>query len=223
MVRSAFIQSSIGRKVAMALSGFFLITFLTLHVSLNMTSVIGKDLFNSVSHFMGYNPVVQYIGQPILAVGVFFHFVMGFILEIRNRKARPIAYASNNGGAAASWNSRNMIISGLVILAYLGLHWYDFWIHELNYKFVAGHTPDPARYYGELVEKFRNPVRTGLYCLAFVLLGFHLWHGFYSAMQSVGFRNRYSRALGRFGKLFAVAVPGGFILIALFHHWGHQV
>lgn len=203
----------------MALSGFFLITFLTLHVSLNMTSVISADLYNEVSHFMGYNPLVQYVGQPILAFGVFFHFVLGFVLEIRNRRSRPIAYTYNNSAASASWSSRNMIISGLVVLTYLGLHWYDFWFRELTYKFIAVQPPEPGRYYMELVQKFQSPVRTALYCSAFVLLGFHLWHGFYSSMQSVGFRNRYSRALGRFGKVFAVAVPAGFVLIALVHHF----
>ena len=221
MAKSQLLGSSIARKVAMALSGFFLITFLTLHVSLNMTSLISKDLFNSISHFMGYNPLVQYIGQPILAFGVVFHFVMGLILEIQNRRARPIAYAYNNAAANTSWSSRNMIVSGLVILSFLSLHWYDFWFQELNYKFIQFHTPDAERYYGELIHKFHSPVRTGLYCMAFVLLGFHLWHGFYSSMQSVGFSNKYSRALSKFGRIFAISVPAGFMTIALFHYFSH--
>lgn len=218
-----FMKSSILRKAAMGLSGFFLITFLTLHVSLNMTSVISEDLFNRISHFMGYDPLVQYIGQPILAFGVFFHFFMGFVLEIQNRKARPVAYAYNNAATNSTWSSRNMIISGIVILSYLLLHWYDFWFQELNYKFIAVQTPDPVRYYGELIHKFRSPVRTALYCTAYVLLGFHLWHGFYSSLQSVGFDNKYAKALARFGRFFAVAVPSGFLFIALYHHFFSQV
>lgn len=214
-----FMNSSIMRKVAMGLSGFFLITFLTLHVSLNMTSVFSKDLFNAVSHFMGYNWLVQYIGQPILAFGVFFHFFMGFVLEIQNRKARPIAYAYNKPSANSSWSSRNMIISGLVILSFLSLHWYDFWFQELNYKYIAMEMPNPIRYYDDLMHKFKNPVRICFYCMAFILLGFHLWHGFYSSMQSVGFDNKYARALAKFGRVFAIAVPVGFVFIALFHHF----
>ncbi|HMI07521.1 MAG TPA: succinate dehydrogenase cytochrome b subunit [Flavobacterium sp.] len=221
MAKSALMKSSIARKVAMALSGLFLISFLMLHVSLNMVSVFSEDLFNSVSHFMGYNPLIQYVLQPVLAFGVVFHFIMGFILELQNRNARPIAYARNNGAANSSWSSRNMIISGLVILAFFGLHFYDFWFPEIAYKYIAGNTPDATRYYGELVHKFESPVRTGLYCLAFVLLGFHLWHGFNSSMQSVGFNNKYSRALHKFGYFFAVAAPAGFIIIALFHHFNH--
>lgn len=219
MTKKQFMTSSILRKTAMALSGIFLITFLCLHISLNMTSVISKDLFNSISHFMGYNPLVQYIGQPILAFGVFFHFFMGFVLELQNRRARPVSYAYNSPGENSTWSSRNMIISGLVILTYLGLHWYDFWFQELHYKFIAFNTPDPNRYYDELVHKFKSPVRTAFYCTAFVLLGFHLWHGFYSSMQSVGINNKFSRAFAKFGRIFAIAVPAGFVFIALFHHF----
>lgn len=214
-----FLYSSIMRKVAMGLSGMFLITFLILHVSLNFTSVISADLFNEISHFMGYNPLVQYVGQPILVFGLIFHFVMGFVLEIQNRRARPIQYAYNNSAANSSWSSRNMIISGLVILSFFSMHWYDFWFREINYKFIEMQVPNAERYYEELVHKFQNPVRVILYCCAFVLLGFHLWHGFYSSMQSVGFSNKYARALAGFGKYFAIIVPTLFISIALYHHF----
>ena len=219
MIQSKLLVSSVMKKIFMGLSGFFLITFLVLHVSLNMMSVLSENSYNAISHFMGYNPIVQFIGQPILAFGVFFHFIMGFVLELQNRRARPINYAYNNGAANSSWSSRNMIISGLVILAYLGLHWYDLWFQELNYKFIVKKVPNSARYYGELRDKFANPLRVILYCCAFILLGFHLWHGFSSSMQSVGLSNKYSLALSKFGKAFAVGVPSAFVFIAVFHYF----
>ncbi len=219
MTKSTFLSSSIARKVAMALSGLFLITFLTLHFSINLTSVFSENVFNECSHFMGYNPLIQFVMQPVLVVGVIFHFVMGMVLELQNRKARPVAYAKYNGAANASWASRNMIISGLVVLAFIGLHFYDFWIQEITYKYVQSNTPDPARYYSELIEKFESPIRTGLYCLAFLLLSLHLWHGFSSAFQSVGFNNKYSKSVQKLGYAFAIVVPFGFIFIALFHHF----
>lgn len=221
MANSALLKSSIAKKVAMALSGLFLISFLALHVSLNLTSVFSADTYNSVSHFMGYNPLIQYVMQPVLAFGVIFHFIMGFVLEFKNRSARPIAYAKNNGAANSSWPSRNMIISGLVILAFFGLHFYDFWVPELIYKYVDVNMPEATRYYPELVHKFESPVRTGIYCVAFVLLGLHLWHGFNSSFQSVGFNNKYSRGLHKLGFAFAVVVPALFIIIALFHHFNN--
>ena len=221
MAQSALLKSSIAKKVAMALSGLFLITFLALHFFINMTSVFSSETFNTMSHFMGYNPLIQFVMQPILVAGVVFHFVMGFILELKNRSARPIGYVKYDGAANASWASRNMIVSGLVVLAFLGLHFYDFWVHEMVYKYVQVNAIDETRYFPELVHKFESPVRTGLYCVAFVLLSLHLWHGFNSSFQSVGFDNKYAKALHKFGYAFAIVIPFGFIFIALFHHFNH--
>ena len=221
MAKSALLKSSIAKKVAMALSGLFLMLFLAQHFLINMTSVISADLFNAISHFMGTNPLVQFVIQPILIVGVIFHFIMGFVLDIQNKKARPINYASYNGAANASWASRNMIISGSVILAFLALHFYDFWVPEIVYKYVEFNPADETRYAHELAEKFVNPVRTGLYCLSFVLLSLHLRHGFSSSFQSVGQNNKYTKGMKNFGLWFSVIVPFGFVFIALFHHFNH--
>ena len=191
MAESTLLKSSIAKKVAMALSGLFLISFLALHFFINLISVIDQDTFNEFSHFMGNNGLIQFVMQPVLIFGVVFHFVMGFVLELKNRNARPIAYAKNNGAANSSWASRNMIISGLVVLAFLGLHFYDFWIPEMVYKYVDVNPLEPTRYYTELVHKFESPVRTALYCVSFLLLSLHLWHGFNSSFQSVGFNNKF--------------------------------
>ena len=221
MSKSGLLSSSIAKKVGMALSGLFLILFLAQHFFINSTSVFSPDTFNSISHFMGNNPLVQFIIQPILIIGVLFHFIMGFVLDYKNRSARPIGYAKYNGGANASWMSRNMIISGSVVLAFLALHFYDFWIPEMVYKYVQAKPMDSERYYPELIEHFKNPVRVGLYCLSFVLLSLHLLHGFNSSFQSVGFNNKYSKGLKNFAFGFAVLVPAGFVFIALFHHFSH--
>lgn len=213
------LTSSIARKVAMALSGLFLVFFLGQHFVINITSVFAPDTFNSWSHFMGTNGLVQGILQPVLILGVIFHFVMGFVLELKNRNARAINYVSYNGNANSSWASRNMIISGLVILAFLGLHFYDFWVPEIVYKYIESNPEDATRYFPEVVHKFESPVRVGIYVVAFVLLAFHLWHGFSSAFQSVGFNNMYSKALKGFTKFYAIAIPLGFIFIALYHHF----
>ena len=82
------------------------------------------------------NFVVQFIAQPILIFGVIFHFVMGFVLDFQNRSSRKIKYVKYKGSSNASWMSRNMIISGAVVLSFLILHFYDFWIPEMNHKYV---------------------------------------------------------------------------------------
>ena len=210
--------SSIGKKVAMALSGLFLVLFLTQHFSINLLSIFSESSFNEVSHFMGNNPIVQFILQPILILGVLFHFSMGFILELQNSGSRSVKYASYKGSANASWMSRNMIYSGIVILSFLGLHFYDFWVPEMNYKYIEVLPLNPDRYFEELVHKFESPVRVGIYVLSFVFLALHLLHGFASSFQSVGVNNKYSKTIKYFTVSFSVVIPSGFIFIALFHH-----
>jgi len=227
---SGILNSSIGRKFAMALSAFFLMVFLLQHFSINILSVIDPETFNSVSHFMGTFPLVQYVLQPVLIFGVIFHFVMGFVLEIRNRKARQISYAKNNGSANSTWMSRNMIWSGLAILAFICLHFYDFWFPEINIKFIDGDMsglidPNNAesgfRYFEELQHKFVDIWRVVLYVISFIFLSLHLLHGFSSAFQSTGMNNKYTKGLQVFGKAYAIIIPLGFIFIALFHYFTH--
>jgi succinate dehydrogenase / fumarate reductase cytochrome b subunit len=218
---SGFLSSSIARKVAMALSALFLIIFLIIHLSVNITSLFSEKLFNQLSHFMGTNPLVQFGLQPVLIFGVIFHFAMGFVLEMKNKLARGVAYAKYNGAAGASWASRNMILSGVVILAFLVLHFIDFWIPEINHKYIEVLPEDPNRYFGELQHKFVSPLRVGAYVIAFVLLALHLLHGFQSAFQSMGFNNKYTSFVKSFGKFYAFVVPLGFIIIALYHHFNH--
>ena len=214
----SFKTSSIIRKVSMALSGLFLVVFLTQHFTINLTSVFSENIFNKISHFMGNNFVVQFILQPILIFGVVFHFIMGFILEYINRKSRDISYVSFKGSSNSNWMSRNMIYSGIVILSFLGLHFYDFWIPEINYKYVEVLPLDQERYYEELVHKFESPIRTTIYSVSFIFLALHLYHGFSSSFQSVGFNNKYSSALKLFANGFSIIIPLGFIFIAIFHH-----
>jgi succinate dehydrogenase / fumarate reductase cytochrome b subunit len=111
-----------------------------------------------------------------------------------------------------------MIYSGIVILSFLGLHFYDFWIPEINYKYVEVLPLDQERYYEELVHKFESPVRTIIYSISFVFLSLHLYHGFSSSFQSIGFNNKYSSALKLFANGFSIMIPLGFIFIAIFHH-----
>jgi succinate dehydrogenase / fumarate reductase, cytochrome b subunit len=216
-------SSSIAKKIAMALSGFFLLIFLLHPMTINFISVISADGFNSASHFMGTNPIVQFLFQPILAFGVIFHLGMGIVLELKNRSARPIKYAMNKAEANSSWMSRNMIITGIMIMLFLGLHFYDFWIPELNVKYIQGDmsgltAEGGMRYWEELHHKFHDPIRTGLYVLSFVFLALHLMHGFQSAFQSVGFNHKkYTPVIKKLSTIYAIVVPLGFIIVAVYH------
>ena len=216
-------KTSVARKVMMALSALFLVLFLIIHFAVNITSVISENIFNELSHFMGTNPLIQFALQPVLLIGVLFHFIMGFVLELQNRKARGgEAYYRYNGGANSTWMSRNMIISGVMILLFLGLHLYDFWVGEMNYKYIEQLAPNPDRYYHELIEKFHDPLRVGFYVLCFVFLALHLLHGFQSAFQSMGWKDDARKnVISQIGNWYTFIICGGFIFIALFHYFNH--
>ena len=215
---SGIIKSSLARKYAMAISGLFLVVFLMQHFIINLTSVFSKDVFNEISHFMGNNPLVQFVLQPVLIFGVIFHFIMGIVLDIKNRSARDQNYAKNNGSANSSWMSRNMIWSGITILSFLVLHFIDFWFPEMNYKYIESLPSDPNRYFEEMVHKFVNPIRVVAYVVSFGFLMLHLLHGFSSSFQSVGLNNKYTRGFKTFTIAFSIVIPVGFIFIAIFHH-----
>jgi len=218
-------KTSIARKVLMALSGFFLLFFLLQHFVINLSSVISADGFNAASHFMGTNPIIQYGLQPVLIFGVIFHLGMGIYLELQNSKARTVKYAMNKPSANASWMSRNMIYTGLMVMLFLGLHFYDFWLPEIKTKFIEGDMTgayqgvEGTRYFHELQHKFTDVWRVALYCVSFVFLSLHLMHGFQSAFQSVGFNHtRYTPILKKLGNLYAIIIPLGFVFIALYHY-----
>mgnify|MGYP001294839623 CR=1 FL=1 len=224
MSNSSIGKSSIGRKVIMALSGLFLLVFLLQHLIINLLSVINPESFNTTSHFMGTNPVVQFLAQPILIAGILIHYFMGIVLTIKNKKARPVAYVSDNQSANSSWVSRNMIITGIMIFLFLLIHMGQFWIHEITVKFIDGDWSgvkegiEGYRYWEELHSTMSNPINAGLYSLAFLFLGLHLAHGFASTFQSVGFRDgRFTPALEKVGKAYSVLVPLLFAIIAWCH------
>jgi succinate dehydrogenase / fumarate reductase cytochrome b subunit len=91
----------------------------------------------------------------------------------------------------------------------------------MNYKYIEGLPVDTTRYFSELQHKFVNPIRVGAYVISFVLLGLHLAHGFQSAFQSMGFNNKYTKTVRALGKIYSIAIPLGFILVAVYHYFNH--
>ncbi len=221
IIMKNFLLTSIGKKFAMALSAIFLMIFLLQHFLINITSVFSEDIFNMLSHFMGTNFLVQFILQPILIAGVIFHFVMGFVLEIQNRRATKYEYQKTRGGANSTWMSRNMIWSGLVILSFLILHFIDFWIPEMEYKYIDFMPDDPNRYHHELVEKFQDPFKVFFYCFSFILLSLHLLHGFSSSLKSMGTNKAYTSSVKTLSYIYSIGLPVGFCFIAIFHYFTH--
>lgn len=208
---SGFISSSVGRKVTMSLSGLFLITFLLVHLGINLTLFIGADTFNGASHFMATNPVIQ-VMQYVLAAGFIYHIIMGIVLELKNRASRPIKYAKNNAAANSGWASRNMIYTGILVLLFILLHLKDFFV---QIKFGEVHDD-----YELVTQLFKNPVYVFIYVFAFVLLGIHLSHGFQSAFTSVGARApKYLKCVKNLGMAFSYLIALGFSVIAIYFYF----
>lgn len=205
-----FISSSIGKKILMALTGFFLMTFLLVHLSVNLFLFKGKEAFNEASHFMATSSFIQ-VSQYILAAGFIAHIFLGIKLHLQNKNARgKVNYASNQWQAHTPFNARTMIYTGFLVLCFLILHLKDFTI-----PIKTGNTAGLTDY--ELVTNhFKSPMYTTIYIIAFVFLAIHLSHGFRSAFQSIGASHKnYNPMIRKIGVLYFWFISLGFSSIAL--------
>lgn len=211
----------------MALTGFFLMIFLLVHLGVNMTlfagntdcagNVLSKEevLFNQASHFMATNPLIQ-VSQYILAFGFIYHIFLGITLTLKNQRARGSqGYAVAQLSANTPFNSRTMIYSGILILAFLVLHLINYFV-----PIKTGTAESLAMGDYELVTSlFKHPVYTLVYVVAFILLGLHLSHGFASAFQSAGMNHRiYTPVVKTIGKLYFIVIAIGFAAIAIYFY-----
>jgi len=211
--RTSLFSSSIGRKVVMALTGFFLIIFLLLHLVINLLTLFSAEAFNEASHFMATNPLIQMM-QYVLALGFILHIAYGLKLTMQNRAARPVKYAYNKPGENSSWTSRSMIITGMTVFLFLILHLKDYFI-EVKSGNLGGYATD----YEMVTHLFDNLAYTCVYVLAFVLLGLHLHHGFQSAFQSIGFNHpKYTPFIKKLALAYTILVPAGFALISIYFY-----
>lgn len=216
---SNFLTSSIGKKVIMSLSGLFLISFLCVHLALNLLLIFDNSgaLFNEGAHFMATNPIIKIV-EPILAIGFIIHIIWATALTLQNQKARPVKYAQRNQSQNATWASRNMYILGGLVLVFLIIHLYNFW---WNVKFgVLEIVPgtDMHDTYTLVASLFKSSIiYCAIYVVGAVLLGLHLTHGFWSAFQSIGFSNDiWRKRLEWLAYFFAIIFAVGFSIIPLY-------
>lgn len=201
----AFMNSSIGKKFIMAVTGILLILFLIIHLAGNLTLFFGEDTFNNyVSTLEIVKPVVRVI-EIILSLIFLFHIFYGIRLYIENKKASPKKYKVNASSESSTVYSRTMFISGSIVLIFLVMHLSTLW-----YAFNFG-THSEHSYYEIVVEWFSYPVYSLFYVLAMILLGFHLNHGFQSAFQTFGWNHKkYTPFIKKIGTLYALVMTVGF-------------
>ncbi len=216
-----FIKSSIGKKLIMSISGLFLITFLLVHLTLNLMLMFDStgELFNMAANFMGTNPIMK-IMEPMLAVGFLVHIIYGAVLEIQNRIARGSSkYAKFDQKKSSKWASRNMIWLGIAIFAFLGLHVANFFM-KVKFGGVAEITIHGVHMhdtYTLVTDLFAIWWYDLIYVIGAIALGLHLYHGFWSAFQSIGLSNDiWRKRLEAIGGIYAVVVAGGFAIIPIY-------
>ena len=210
-------SSSLGKKYLMALTGLFLCSFLVIHFLGNITLYTDPIQFNEYTRFMSSNPIIR-VMEIVLVAGFLTHIIDAVMLTRANKKAQPVKYAMDK--KQSSWYSRNMGLTGSVILAFLVLHLQSFWY---GYKFGSpAYATDSAGLpikdmYTMVVEAFGEFWYSGLYVVAVTLLGIHLNHGFQSAFQSVGLRHKkYTPTIKMLGTAFSILITLGFVSFPIY-------
>ncbi|MBN1949648.1 MAG: succinate dehydrogenase cytochrome b subunit [Bacteroidales bacterium] len=209
-------SSSVGKKLIMSLAGLFLITFLVVHLGINLLLFMDStEPFNIAAHFMATNLVIKVF--EIVLFGIFFlHMIYGLILSVQNMLARPVGYRKANH-SQKSFFSKYMFHTAIILLIFLGLHLLDFYIKS---KFLGGADTiiiDGEEYHDLatlVIERFQIGWVVIIYVIALFGLGFHLHHGFQSAFQTLGLNHPvYTPIIKFLGVLYSIVVTLGFMAI----------
>ena len=183
-------NSSIGRKVIMSVSGIALILFLTFHGCMNVVALFSAEGYNMICEMLGANwyAVAATLGLAALVV---LHFVYAVVLTLQNKKARGTsAYAVTDRPAKVEWASQNMFVLGVIVILGMLLHLYNFWYNMMFAELVGAETLYAADGAYWIAQTFSCPVYTVLYLVWLVALWFHLTHGFWSALQTLGWSGK---------------------------------
>lgn len=210
-----FLNSSIGKKFMMAVTGSFLLMFLIIHLIGNITLFFGPGAFNTyVSTLDVVKPLIRVIEVVLLAVFV-LHIFNGLRLWLENKKARGTTYKINGSSENSTVFSRTMVLTGSIILIFLVLHLATFF-----WRFNV-HDPEGLaqhhQYYNIVLGFLKMPWYSILYIIAVLILGFHLNHGFQSAFQTFGWNhNRYFPLIKKLGTIYAIIMALGFASMPLY-------
>lgn len=213
-------NSSVGRKVIMSLSGLFLILFLTFHMAMNLVAVFSEEGYNAVCKFLGANWYAL-AGTLVLAAGFAIHIIYATVLTLQNRTARgQERYAVNEKPKAVEWASQNMFVLGLIVIVFFILHLAQFW-YKMQFAEIAGIETgvDPHDGAGLIKATFSSPCFTVLYLIWFVAIWFHLTHGFWSSLQTLGWNNKiWFERWKCISNIFATVICLGFAVVVIFFY-----
>lgn len=217
------INSSIGRKVVMSVTGIALVLFLTFHGCMNVVALFSAEGYNMICEFLGANwyAVAATLGLAALAV---VHIVYAFILTAQNRRARGNErYDVTDRPAKVEWASQNMLVLGIIILLGLLLHLFNFWYNMMFAELFPSVHFDaaPADGFAKIASTFGNPVYVVLYVIWLVAIWFHLSHGFWSAMQTLGWNGKtWQRRWQAIGLVYVTLLMLLFLVVVLAFAFG---
>ncbi len=220
---SAILTSSVGKKFVMAVTGLFLISFLIIHVGLNLCIFANDngDMFNRAAHFMGSSWVIRAM-EYVLFAGFILHIIQGYSLEVTNRQRRGQGYQVNLGERGSKWYSRSMGLLGTLLLLFLIMHIAHFWVPSRITGLEEIEGKSYHNLFARMVDVFQNPVVVVLYVLGCISLAFHLIHGFHSAFRTLGVYNRrYVSLFKNIGFWYAVIISALFasMPVAIYLGW----
>lgn len=217
-----FLQSSLGKKLLMGLTGLFLITFLVVHCFLNSFIFFndGGLTFNEGAKFMAHNHVIR-VMEYVLFLGLILHMVQSLILTMENNKARPVKYAVNDGKSNSKWYSRSMGILGSLLLLFLIVHLANFWVKSRITGIEGIDANGNENMYAIMEEVFQYPLIVIAYVLGCISLAYHLAHGFPSAFQTMGWNHpKYNSLILKTGVAFSIIIPLIFALMPITMYLG---
>ncbi len=214
--------SSIGRKLVMAITGICLVLFVTFHCLMNGVALFWPSGYNAICEFLGANwyALVATVGLAALFI---LHIVYATWLTVRNRRARGNdRYEVTAHTPGVEWSSKNMLVLGIVVLAFLVVHMIQFWAKMqlaeiLDYKHIhQGVEVDPTAGTLFIQIAFSQVWTPIVYIIGFVALWFHLNHGFWSMMQSCGWNNdTWIKRFKCIGTCWTTVVVGLFVAQAI--------
>jgi succinate dehydrogenase / fumarate reductase cytochrome b subunit len=224
----SFFTSSIGQKLVMALTGLFLILFLVVHLAGNLQLLKndGGEAFNVYAAFMAHNPLIQFISK-----GNFFfillHAVVGIALWVKNRAARGeerYAVQKTRATVTVPGFAKNMWIFGVIIFIFILIHLWQFWLKmkmgQVATVNIEGR--DMSNLYAEVINAFTNLPFVVFYVVCMAIIAFHLWHGFQSAFQTMGWNHpKYTPVIQFLGKAYSILIPLGFAVIPVIFYLTH--
>jgi len=218
-------DSSIGRKFIMSLTGLALVFFLLFHGCMNLVVVFSEDAYNAICHFLGANWYAL-VGTVGLAFLVLVHFCYAFYLTIQNRAARGNdRYAVTAKKEGVEWESENMLVLGIIVLGFLVLHLYNFWFKMQLAEITNGATaPEELATNGAHYVKalFTSGWCGIVYCCLYLVwlcaLWFHLRHGVWSALHTLGWNNLvWMKRIKVIGICLATLVVLPFAIVVLYY------